>query len=182
MHRVSNPSKGAGDAPDFGLVHVLAGKGRGKTTSALGLALRAWGTGARVTFIQFVKSGRDTGEALAASDFGERFVFLPMGAGFVGDEPTDEDRAALARAESAARSTECDVLVLDEILEALRLGLLARAHVERLVEGARGRTELVLTGREAPAWLVDLADYVTEMGEVKHPYSKGIRARRGVEY
>ena len=170
----------------FGLVHVLTGRGRGKTTSALGLALRAWGTGARVAFLQFVKAKRDTGEAKAASGLGERFRFLPMGAGCVHGEPSDEDREAasraLAEAVSAVRSGEFDLVVADEILIALKLGLVAREDIERLIESASGRVELVLTGRDAPEWLRDLADYWTDMREVKHPLSKGTRARRGVEF
>ena len=177
-------ANGAGGG--FGLVHVLTGRGRGKTTSALGLALRAWGTGARVAFVQFVKAKHDTGEARAAAELGERFRFMPMGAGCVQDEPTEEDREAASRAlegtGKALRSGELDLVVADEILVALGLGLVARGDIERLVESARGKVELVLTGREAPEWLVRLADYWTEMRDVKHPYSKGTRARRGVEF
>jgi len=171
---------------DFGLVHVLTGRGRGKTTSALGLALRAWGTGARVAFVQFVKAKRDTGEARAVAELGERFRFMPMGAGCALGEPTDEDREAGSRAleeiEGAVGSGGFDLVVADELLIALKLGLVARADIERLVESARGKVELVLTGRDAPEWLRELADYWTEMREVKHPLSKGTRARRGVEY
>ncbi|MHC4201413.1 MAG: cob(I)yrinic acid a,c-diamide adenosyltransferase [Planctomycetota bacterium] len=170
----------------FGLVHVLTGRGRGKTTSALGLALRAWGTGARVSFVQFVKAKRDTGESTAAAVLGERFRFLTMGTGCARGEPTPEDREAASRAleevEGAARSGGSDLVVADEILIALKMGLVARADIERVVESARGKVELVLTGRDAPEWLRELADYWTDMSEVKHPLSTGTRARRGVEY
>ncbi len=178
-------TSGDGDR-GFGLVHVLTGRGRGKTTSALGLALRAWGAGARVAFIQFVKSRRDTGEARAASELGERFRFLVLGAGFVRGEPDEEDREsasnALAEAEKIVRSGDFDLVVADEILVVLKLGLLGRGDIERLVESARGKVELVLTGRDAPPWLTDLADYWTDMRDVKHPHSEGTRARRGVEF
>ncbi|MHC4253263.1 MAG: cob(I)yrinic acid a,c-diamide adenosyltransferase [Planctomycetota bacterium] len=173
-------------AQDFGLVHVLTGDGRGKTTSALGLALRAWGTGARVGFVQFVKSRDDTGEALAAAALGGRFHFAPLGAGLVRDEPSDEDReaaaAALAETVRVVSSAEFDFVVADEIFAALDVGLVARADVEALVALARGRTELVLTGRGAPDWAKALADYWTEMRDVKHPLGSGVRARRGVEF
>lgn len=177
-----------GDAPPgrFGLVHVLTGDGRGKTTSAFGLAARAWGAGARVAFIQFVKSARATGEEAAAAAMGERFAFEALGAGFVGGKPTDADRAAaataLVRLEESVRSGGLDVVVADEILAALSLGLVARADVERIAGAARGKVEFVMTGRGAPEWLRDLADYWTEMRAVKHPYSDGTAARRGVEY
>ncbi len=172
--------------PGFGRVHVLTGEGRGKTTSAFGLAARAWGSGARVLFVQFVKSARGTGEGEAASALGERFGFESLGAGFVRGEPTDEDRAAagtaLARVEEAVSTCGFDMVVADEVLVALSLGLVTRADVERLVGAARGRVELVLTGRGAPEWLERLADYWTEMRAVKHPYVDGSAARRGVEY
>ncbi len=170
----------------FGRVHVLTGDGRGKTTSAFGLASRAWGTGARVLFVQFLKSSRGTGEEAAAAAMGERFRFEAMGAGFVRGEPTDADRAAaaeaLARVEDAVASGEFDMVVADEVLVALSLGLIARADVERIVGAARGRAELVMTGRDAPEWLGKLADYWTELLAVKHPYANGAKARRGVEF
>jgi len=173
-------------ARGFGRVHVLTGDGRGKTTSAFGLAARAWGSGARVLFVQFVKSARGTGEEKAAAALGERFGFEAMGAGFVRGEPTDADRAAagaaLARVQEAVASGERDVVVADELLVALSLGLLGREDVERIVASARGRAELVLTGRGAPEWLRDLSDYWTELRAVKHPYADGAPARRGVEY
>jgi cob(I)alamin adenosyltransferase len=175
-----------GKARGFGRVHVLTGDGRGKTTSAFGLAARAWGTGARVVFVQFVKSARGTGEEEAARAFGERFSFEAMGAGLVRGEPDDDDRAAaaaaLARVEEAVASGGSDVVVADEALVALSLGLVGRADIERVMAAARGKTELVLTGRGAPEWLRDLADYWTELRAVKHPYAEGTPARRGVEY
>jgi len=173
-------------ARGFGRIHVLTGEGRGKTTSAFGLAARAWGTGESVIVVQFVKSSRGTGEQETAHALGERFTFEAMGAGFVRDEPTDADRAAAAealeRVERAVSSGDYGMVVADELLVALSLGLVDRADVERLVEAARGRTELVMTGRGAPDWLRDLVDYWTEMRAVKHPYENGTRARRGVEF
>jgi len=173
-------------ARGFGRIHVLTGEGRGKTTSAFGLAARAWGTGARVIVVQFVKSSRGTGEQEAARALGERFTFEAMGAGFVRGEPTDADRAAaveaLQRVEGAVASGDYGMVVADELFVALSLGLVARADVERIVGAARGRVELVMTGRGAPEWLRDLVDYWTEMRAVKHPYESGTKARRGVEF
>ena len=186
MAEPSETAGGAEDAPRFGLVHVLTGDGRGKTTSALGLALRAWGAGARVSFIQFIKSRRDTGEATAAAALGERFGFAPLGAGFVCRPPSKEDReaaaTALSKAEEDVRSGGFGLVVADEILVALKLDLVRREDVERVVGAARGRVELVLTGRGGPEWLKSLADYWTEMSPVKHPLADGVKARRGVEY
>jgi cob(I)alamin adenosyltransferase len=177
----------------FGLVHVLTGDGRGKTTSAVGLAMRAWGQGARVAVVQFLKraaKGRQgqaaTGEARAASKLGKRFRLLSLGAGFVragGRERHARAAAsAVALAERLARSGEVDMLVLDEILVAAAEGLVTRADLERLLEAGAGRVELVLTGRGAPSWLKGRADYWTEMREVRHPFPRGVRARRGVEF
>jgi len=173
-------------ARGFGRIHVLTGDGRGKTTSAFGLAARAWGTGARVIVVQFVKSSRGTGEREAARALGERFAFEALGAGFVRDEPTDADRAAAAKAlqrvKGALASGDYDMVVADEMLVALSLGLVGRADVERIAGAARGRVELVMTGRGAPDWLRDSVDYWTEMRAVKHPYESGAKARRGVEF
>lgn len=170
----------------FGLMHVLTGDGRGKTTSALGLALRAYGTGARVAFIQFIKKASRTGEELAVKQLGERFIFEAIGAGFIGGKPRPCDleaaRVALQEAERLARSGCVDMLILDEAVLALKLRLIARADIEKLIELCRDRIELVLTGRGAPRWLKPKADYYTHMREVKHPFSRGVRARRGVEF
>jgi cob(I)alamin adenosyltransferase len=139
-----------------------------------------------VKFVQFLKSSRGTGEETAAAAMGERFSFEALGAGFVRGEPTDADHAAAAEAlsavEKAVASGEFDMVVADEVLVALDLGLVARADVERIVAAARGKVELVMTGRGAPEWLRELADYWTELRAVKHPYSSGKSARRGVEY
>ena len=176
----------APEAGPYGMLHVLTGPGRGKTTSALGLALRAWGRGARVLVIQFVKSRADTGECLAARELGPRFTLLAMGAGFVPDPPREEDRRAAGRAVDRAEEELAgggwDMIVLDELCVALDKGLVGRDRVERLLDGARGRVELVVTGRGAPEWLVERADYATELVERAHPLSRGSAARPGIEH
>jgi len=197
MPRTAGKASGASRGPrgrapavaGYGLLHVLTGDGRGKTTSALGLALRAYGRGARVAVIQFVKRASGTGEELAARKLGPRFIVKPMGAGFVRRTATRRDveaaRSALAEAELLARPRAgrpaVDMLVLDEVIVALRLGLVTPEELEKLVRLCAGRVELVLTGRGAPGWLKRLADYCTDMREVKHPFSRGLISRRGVE-
>lgn len=180
-----------------GLVHVLTGPGRGKTTSALGLALRAYGAGASVAVVGFVKSPKaalKTGELAAARRLGDRFKIIPAGAGYVrlsGDTkksfscPRRHARAArgaLELARKLAASGRVDVLVLDEVFCALAAGLLAREELEEFVRSRPDGVELVLTGRGAPAWMRRHADYWTDMRCVKHPFSRGQRARRGIEY
>lgn len=171
-----------------GLIIVHTGPGKGKTTAALGLALRAVGSGLRVLMVQFLKGSWHYGELDAAAAFGERFVIRPMGRGFVklGGELDPEDKRAAEEAWSFGRekifSGEYDMIVLDEINYALSYGLLS---VEPVIEALKKKPEMVhvvLTGRNAPPPLVELADLVTEMREIKHPYQKGIGAQRGIEY
>jgi cob(I)alamin adenosyltransferase len=179
------PTPEGGSRLGLGLLHVLTGEGRGKTTSAFGLACRAWGRGARIAFVQFVKPPGRTGEEKAARRLGGGFRFLPLGAGLVRGRPSERDRetasAALDESARLARSGDVDLLVLDEALVALSLGLVAREDIESLIDACVGRVELVLTGRGAPAWLKRRADYWTEMRAVKHPHAEGVGARRGVE-
>jgi len=170
-----------------GMVHVYTGGGKGKTTAALGLALRAWGHGRRVLIIQFMKGRSDYGELLAAQrmpGFAVEHYGRPE---FVNPEnPAPQDLAlaarALARAREAVASGEYDVVVLDEVNVALGCGLVALADVLAVVAARPPALELILTGRDAPPALVDAADVVTEMREVKHPFRKGVAAREGVEY
>jgi cob(I)alamin adenosyltransferase len=179
------PTPEGGSRLGLGLLHVLTGEGRGKTTSAFGLACRAWGRGARVGLVQFVKPPGRTGEEEAARALGERFRFVALGAGLVRGEPSERDReaarAALDEAARLASSGEVDFLVLDEALVALSLGLVAREDIESLIDACVGRIELVLTGRAAPRWLEGRADYLTEMRALRHPHDRGVAARRGVE-
>ena len=171
-----------------GLTIVFTGPGKGKTTAALGLAVRAVGSGLRVLMVQFIKGSWHYGELDAVQAFGDRFVIRPMGKGFVklGGEVDPEHRKAAEEAWSFARenilSGEYDMVILDEINYALSYGLLA---VEPVLESLRAKPEMVhvvLTGRNAHPAIVEGADLVTEMREVKHPYQKGIDAQRGIEY
>ena len=172
-----------------GLILINTGPGKGKTTAALGTALRAVGNGMRVLVLQFLKGSWHYGELDAVLPFGQNFVLKQMGRGFVkvgGAETDPEDirlvEAAWAEAREAILSGEWDLVVLDEINYAIGYGMLAP---EVVAETLRQRPEMVhvlLTGRNAHPLLVELADTVTEMREVKHPYTKGILAARGIDY
>jgi cob(I)alamin adenosyltransferase len=172
-----------------GLILINTGPGKGKTTAALGTALRAVGCGMKVLMLQFIKGSWHYGELDAAAAFGENFVLKQMGRGFVkigGTEPDPEDvrmvEEAWAEARAAIDSGEWDLVILDEINYAISYKML---DAEVVAEALRSKPEMVhviLTGRNAHPLLVELADIVTEMREVKHAYQKGILAQRGIEY
>ena len=171
-----------------GLIIVHTGPGKGKTTAALGLGFRAVGSGLKVLMVQFIKGSWHYGELDAAKAFGDKFVLRPMGRGFVklGGEIDPEDKRAAEEAWAYAGekifSGEYDMIILDEINYAISYGLLAVGPVLDTLKRKPEMVHVVLTGRNAPADLIALADLVTEMREVKHPYQKGIEAQRGIEY
>jgi cob(I)alamin adenosyltransferase len=172
-----------------GLILINTGPGKGKTTAALGTALRAVGNGMRVLVLQFLKGSWHYGELDAVETFGDKFVMKQMGRGFVkigGAETDPEDirlvEEAWAEARAAIYCGDWDMVVLDEINYAISYKMLDPAIV---AESLRNRPEMVhviLTGRNAHPLLVELADTVTEMREVKHAYEKGILAQLGIEY
>ena len=169
----------------LGLVHIYTGNGKGKTTAALGLAVRMLGSGGRVIVLQFMKAPDVYGEQKKIRECGaviESFG-LPK---FVHGKPEPDDitaaKKALQRAKEVVSSGEWDLVILDEICVALGFGMLDVDEVKGLIKSKAPHTELVLTGRYCPEELFELADYVTEMREVKHPYRRGILARRGVEF
>ncbi|MBW1735492.1 MAG: cob(I)yrinic acid a,c-diamide adenosyltransferase [Deltaproteobacteria bacterium] len=157
----------------------------GKTTRAIGLAIRAAGVGLRVNFIQFMKSG-NSGEIIIFANIpniryqcpGRHPFILSKGPDRVHYEHASEAyRYALEAIEDGTQ-----LLICDEILNTLIFGLLKEEQVQYLIERCRGKIELVMTGASAPQGLVVLADYVTEYKQVKHPYYKGAKARKGIEY
>jgi cob(I)alamin adenosyltransferase len=172
-----------------GLILINTGPGKGKTTAALGTALRAVGNGMRVLVLQFLKGSWHYGELDAAESFGQNFVMKQMGRGFVkvgGAETDPEDvrlvEAAWAEAREAIESGEWDMVVLDEVNYAISYGMLDPAQVAEALRNKPEMVHVILTGRNAHPLLVELADTVTEMREVKHAYQKGILAQRGIEY
>lgn len=169
-----------------GLTQVYTGKGKGKTTAAFGVALRAIGRGLKVYMIQFIKGGFDYGE-LYIVDSLSNFKLAAFGRGkFIKGSPTEADleqaREAFQTAREVVNGGEYDVVILDEINVALYLGLVQIDDVIDLIKGKPRHVELILTGRYAPQEILDLADLVTEMREIKHPFNKGVLARRGIEY
>jgi cob(I)alamin adenosyltransferase len=172
-----------------GLILINTGPGKGKTTAAMGTALRAVGNGMKVLMLQFLKGSWHYGELDATEAFGENFVMKQMGRGFVkvgGAEADPEDlrmvREAWAEAREAIVSGEWDMVILDEINYAISYGMLDAVEVAGVLRGRPEMVHVILTGRNAHPVLVEMADTVTEMREVKHAYEKGILAQRGIEY
>jgi len=215
---------------NLGLVHVYTGKGKGKTTFSIGIALRALGSGMKVAVVQFMKGGGYTGEFVAANNFfpDNQFSFSQFGKGCVredlqlklGDSSNSADAAAgkCKKGDFVRESKECgdcrwcftyekeidrenvrqglnhakkliesgnwDIVILDEINCAAAEGIVEPSEVLELVKIAQKskKVELILTGRNAPQEFIEAADLVSEMREIKHPWQKGISARKGIEY
>lgn len=173
---------------DHGLIIVYTGNGKGKTTSALGVALRASGYDKKILIIQFIKTWF-TGEKKALEKL-PNIEFYQMGEGFVriqNDTLPIEDHEnsainALTFAQEKLASNEYNIVILDEINVALHEKLLNLDDVIKLVKDKPKETDLILTGRNAHEKIIELADLVTEMKEIKHPYQKGIKAKPGIDY
>ena len=168
-----------------GYVHVYTGNGKGKTTAALGLALRAAGAGLKVYFAQFIKAGRSS-EIAALERHADRITVRQLGrGGFLRGAPDDADAAAalegLCQIRDAIRSGGYQMVVLDEASVAIQCGLFSVEDLLEWVDSLPEGVELVITGRYAPARLVERADLVTEMVEIKHYYRRGVLARDGIE-
>ena len=175
------------DAEQLGLVQVYTGDGKGKTTAALGLALRAWGRGLKVCMIQFMKKGEDYGEILAIRklegidlyQFGsERLITRSS----IHQEDIELAHRALTLAEGAMASGEYDVIILDEINVAMFFGLVSPDEVLTVLRNRKKDVEIIMTGRNAPLEIIEEADLVTRMVAEKHPYDKGVIARAGIEF
>ena len=172
-----------------GLIMVNTGPGKGKTTAAMGTALRAVGNGMRVLMLQFLKGSWHYGELDAVQAFGDKFIMKQMGRGFVkvgAQKPDPEDvrmvEDAWAEGERAIQSGEWDLVILDEINYAISYGMLDPAKVAAALKQKPEMVHVILTGRNAHPTIVELADTVTEMRQVKHAYEKGVIAQRGIEY
>lgn len=167
------------------MIQVYTGKGKGKTTAAIGQAVRARGQGLRVGVFQFLKAGRQTGEVRILEKMGILFQQYGSGRWLINRLPEQEevDLAIRGLEEAEQAITEgYDLVVLDEISHAINFGLIPLDRVLSVVTNLPKDIEIVLTGRDMPEQLVARADLVTEMKEVKHPYKKGIASRRGIEY
>lgn len=168
------------------MIHLYTGDGKGKTTAALGLALRNIGWGGRVLVIQFLKGTR-SGELNAAARL-PGLEIKQYGTGkFISKGSADERDLELARegleeAKKALSSGRYTLVVLDEVNVAVHLGLIGEEEVIEVIKSKNPSTEVVLTGRYAPKSFYDLSDYITEFVKIRHPYDLGVQARRGIEY
>lgn len=169
---------------DKGRVHLYWGEGKGKTTAAMGLALRALGQGLSVTVVQFLKSG-ESGELEPLRRLGAAVFSGKAGTKFAAQMTPAERAAAKARhGENLRLALErpCDLLILDEACAAWRLDMVDGALLRRAVLERPECREVVLTGREPADWMLAAADYSTEMRCYRHPFRQGLHARRGVEF
>lgn len=169
-----------------GKVQVYTGNGKGKTTAALGLSLRALGRGLNVCFFQFIKGGGPYGEQLIAERLQPNFTIIQTGKpGWVKPGDVAEDRRlaqdAFQQVRTLLLSQRYDLVVCDEILGAVGFGLIDVAQVLELIGSKPPQVELVLTGRDADVRILEAADLVTEMRELKHYYQAGVQARVGIE-
>ena len=167
-----------------GLLHLYYGDGKGKTTAAMGLALRAMGSGKRVVILQFLKGGKSgevpllerLGAKVYRGKAGQKFVFQM-------NEAEKEATRQLQNANlTAAMADPADLLILDEAGSAWELDMVDKALLQKAVLERPAEQECVLTAHAAPQWMLDAADYVTEMKCCRHPYQRGISARKGIEY
>lgn len=170
-----------------GLVQVYTGNGKGKTSAAFGLALRAVGNGFKVLIIQFIKGGFDYGELHVVKAL-PNTELRAFGRGkFIEKTPPGKEDIKLAKegfdfAKKMVKSGDFDVVILDEINVAIHLKLLKVDDLLALIRSKPAYVELILTGRNAPSEIIGVADLVTEMREVKHPFASGVSARKGIEY
>lgn len=175
---------------ESGLVIVYTGKGKGKTTAALGMALRAIGHNYKICMIQFIKGSWHYGEMSSSKRLEPEFELTAVGKGFVGilDDKTPKEihqkiaREAIQIAKEKVVSKKYNVVILDEINYAVNLGLIDVIDVLDLIKTKPETVTLVLTGNHARPEVIDAADLVTEMREIKHPFQYGIRAKKGIDF
>jgi len=169
-----------------GYIHVYTGNGKGKTTAAFGLALRAEGAGLKVFIGQFVK-GKTYNENVAVARYLKNITVKQFGLGcFIVNTPTDDDIKAAGKGLDEMRKIiqkgKHDLVIMDEVNIALYYKLFEVDELIEIIKGKPDHVELVLTGRYAPGEIIEVADMVTEMKEIKHYYTKGIEARKGIEF
>jgi cob(I)alamin adenosyltransferase len=170
-----------------GLVQVYTGDGKGKTSASFGAALRAIGRDMKVYIIQFIKGGFDYGE-MYVTDRLPNLTLSAFGRGkFIIESPPAQEDVKQAQkgfelARKVVESGKYDLVVLDEINVALSLKMIKVDEVLQLIRSKPKHVEIILTGRGAPQQIIDAADLVTEMKEIKHPYTKGVPSRKGIEY
>ena len=173
-----------------GLVIVYTGKGKGKTTAALGIALRATGYKKKICMIQFIKGSWHYGEMDSSKKLEPEFEMVTVGKGFVGiidDKSPIEDHKKIAEeaikiSNEKILSKNYDIVILDEINYAVNLGLISVENVLNLIKSKPPKVDLILTGNYAKEEVIEIADLVTEMREIKHPFQRGIKAKKGIDF
>jgi len=184
----TKPAKSTADCapPGRSLLHVYTGQGKGKTTAAFGVALRAMGWGQRVAIVQFIKGKWKTGERAYAESI-PQLTFFVMGRGFTweSDDLSRDTKAAVEawkKSKELIQSAEYDVVILDELTYVINYGFVPLAEIVETIKGRPVRTHVIITGRKASPELIEMADLVTEMQSIKHPYQNGIPALRGLDF
>ncbi len=173
-----------------GLTIVYTGKGKGKTTAALGIVLRAVGYEKKVCMIQFIKGSWHYGEMTSSKKLEPEFEMITVGKGFVGiidDKSPKEDHKEIAKeaikiSNERIQSGKYDIVILDEINYAVNLDLISVKDVLNLIKSKPQKVDLVLTGNYAKDEIIEIADLVTEMREIKHPFQRGIKAKKGIDF
>ncbi|MBI5859829.1 MAG: cob(I)yrinic acid a,c-diamide adenosyltransferase [Nitrosarchaeum sp.] len=173
-----------------GLTIVYTGKGKGKTTAALGIALRAAGHTKKTCMIQFIKGSWHYGEMYSSKRLEPEFEMIAIGKGFVGivdDKSPKEEHESIAKeaikiSAEKIQSGKYDIIILDEINYAINLGLVKIEDVLNLIKSKPQELDLILTGNYAKDEIIELADLVTEMREIKHPFQHGIKAKKGIDF
>ena len=173
-----------------GLVIVYTGGGKGKTTASLGMALRAIGYNHKICMIQFIKGSWHYGEIESSKRLEPEFEIIAAGKGFVGiidDTSPKEEHVKVAKdainiCKEKIKSKKYDIIILDEVNYAINLGLIDVNDVINLIKIKPTKLNLVLTGNHAANEILELADLVTEMKEIKHPFQKGIKAKKGIDF
>lgn len=170
-----------------GLIIVFTGDGKGKTTAALGIALRAVGHNMNVLIIQFIKCLRSVGEVKVSEKLKPNYEIIPMGSGYVFDKKKAIKERIKAKeawkfVKEKIMSNEYDIIVLDEFTHTLNFEFIDLNDALKTLLNKPKELHIIITGRNAPKELIDIADLVTEMKNVKHPYDKGIKGQRGIEF
>ena len=173
-----------------GLVIVYTGNGKGKTTAALGMALRAVGYNHKICLIQFIKGSWPYGEMESAKRLAPELELIIVGKGFVGiidDKSPREDHVKIAKeaikiSKEKIQSGSYNIVILDEVNYAINLGLIELDEIIELIKSKPENLNLVLTGNHAKDEIIELADLVTEMKEIKHPFKSGIKAKKGIDF
>jgi cob(I)alamin adenosyltransferase len=175
---------------DKGLIIIYYGNGKGKTTASLGVALRAIGYNHNVCMIQFIKGEWDYGELYSSNKLKPNFELIVTGKGFIGiidddhliEEHIQSSKNALKIAREKISSNKYNTIILDEINYALKLNLITENEVIDLLDSKPVELNIIMTGNYLSDKILEIADLVTEMKEVKHPYKKGIKAKKGIDF